>query len=74
MAVAKPRCSEITCFQYNEGKCELLNKRIKGDCPFNQTKQAVNEGRRKAHQKLVNEGRFDLIEIYERNDQRGEQW
>lgn len=75
MATARPRCNRVDCFQNRCGRaCELLRTYPRQPCPFYQTQEQVEEGRRKAHQKLVNKGRYDLIECYEYNPYRRGMW
>ena len=59
------------CFQSLGVHCKLLTKQIEAaDCPFYKTQEEVDSGRKQAHKKLKESGRFDLIEKYEYNKKR----
>ena len=71
----KPKCYKIDCFQNKVGaRCELLTDSPSQPCPFYKTEEQNEKDKEKAHQRLVAEGRTDLIEEYEHNPQRRGQW
>ena len=71
----KPKCTMADCFQNKCGVfCELLTENPSYPCPFYKTNAEVEIGRMEAHRKLVDAGRFDLIDQYEYNPQRRGQW
>ncbi len=68
---AKPKCYKIDCFQNKCGaRCELLTAQPSQPCPFYKTDKQNDLDRLKAHQRLMDENRLDLIEQYEYNPQR----
>ena len=76
MASSRPRCEQIDCFQNKCGaRCELLDDQPSTQpCPFFKTKAEAEEGRLKAHKRLVELGMTDLITKYEYNPLRRGQW
>lgn len=51
--------------------CRLLSSQIdKPECPFYKTDETMKKDREKAHQHLLDIGRYDLIEKYEYNKAR----
>lgn len=59
------------CFARTLGHCAVLSRGYaNGDCPFYQTREEVEEGRRKAHERLEELNRHDLINKLERNPTR----
>ena len=76
MAVSKPKCKNASCYQNKCGViCELLREQIDtAQCPFFQTDKQISEGRQAAHDRLVQMGRWDLIEKYEYNPGRKGMW
>ena len=70
------KCDRNKCFQNICGVgCELLNEPITDrECPFFKTDDEVDEGRRKAHKRLIDIGRKDLIDEYEYNAYRRGMW
>lgn len=71
----KPICYKDDCFQNKCGAaCELLTEYPSHPCPFYKTYEQVETDRMKAHKKLIDEGRFDLVRKYEYNPYRGGQW
>lgn len=75
MATARPRCNKMDCFMNKCGtRCELLTDYPSQPCPFFKTDAEVEKGRQEAHQKLVKEGKYDLIQMYEYNPYRRGQW
>ena len=69
MANAKPRCNEMNCFANKCGvRCELLTAPPSVyPCPFFKTDTQLEIDRQKAHKKLADEGKYDLIKKYEYN-------
>lgn len=75
MSKPKPKCSEISCFQNKcASYCDLLTENPGWPCPFYKTEEEAERGRLEAHKKLVDMGRFDLINQFEYNPQRRGQW
>lgn len=75
MGVVKPICYKEDCFQNKCGRtCDLLTGYPSLPCPFYKTQEEVDIGRQKAHKKLADAGRFDLIQKFEYNPQRRGQW
>lgn len=73
--VAKPRCNRADCFQNKLGVvCDLLMEHAGNPCPFYKTIPEAEVGKIEAHRRLVDLGRFDLIEKYEHNKYRKGQW
>ena len=71
----KPKCNRIDCFQNKCGaRCELLNDYPSQPCPFFKTVEQCDNDRLKAHKKLMEEGKVDLVQKYEYNPQRRGQW
>lgn len=66
------RCKRYDCFQNLCGNsCKILNNGYKDDkCPFYKTDEQAEKDRQAAHQRLVDLGRYDLIEQYEYNSLR----
>ena len=59
------------CFMNMGGYCKLLTGRVNSqECPFYNTQEQVDDERMKAHQRLVELGRGDLIEKFEYNSNR----
>ena len=69
-------CERMKCCQNVCGVgCVLLSEPIiDRDCPFFKTDDQMEEGRKKAHQHLIDIGRKDLIEQYEYNPYRRGAW
>lgn len=76
MTMAKNDCYRSNCFQNYCGlKCQLLTEAITDrDCPFFKTHLEMETERKKAHVKLVEKGRDDLIAQYEYNPFRVGYW
>lgn len=72
MYLAKCPYKHHDCFQYDGlSKCKLLTKQPTGpECPFYKTEDQVRAGRLKAHDRLEDQGRYDLIEKFEHNPSR----
>ena len=61
-----PQCRELSCFANREGFCEALSDTDFGmrRCPFYKTVEDAISDQLDALQRLVDMGRFDLIEKY----------
>ena len=59
-------CMELSCFANKHGICDALCSTDFGmrRCPFFKTEEELAEGQLDALQRLVDRGRFDLIEKY----------
>ena len=62
-------CSETDCFAYKEGRCICLDTSDFGRrrCPFFKTLETLEAERKAVIDKLIREGRQDLLEQYYRN-------
>lgn len=70
-SLLKCREKKTDCFGNNgSNRCMVVCKKVEGKCPFYQTKEQVEAGRQKAHRRLVDLGRDDLIEKFEHNSLR----
>ena len=68
---AKLKCDRIDCFQNKCGaRCELLSAYPSQPCPFYKTDKQADADRVKAHQRLIDIDRPDLIQKYEYNKDR----
>ena len=67
-----PKCTKGDCFQNKCGvRCQLLKEHSGSmTCPFYKTYEQVEIERQETHKKLVDMGRYDLIEKYEYNPGR----
>lgn len=75
MSNVKPICNNVNCFQNKTGRyCELLTDIPSQPCPFFKTQEKADIDRQEAHKKLADEGKWDLIQMYEYNPQRRGQW
>lgn len=62
-----PCCSFYTCFAYQHGRCTVLNNNDfhGGLCPFYKRRKQAAQDRQDAFDKLLINGRLDLINRYE---------
>lgn len=66
-----PRCTHAPgCFACSDGRCRILKSTSFGDkpCPFYKTQEQADSENARAMERLVAEGRYDLIEKYYRED------
>lgn len=69
------KCPQSDCFQNRCGvRCDLLTGYPSYPCAFYKTEEQVERERIQAHNKLLKEGRVDLIQKYEYNPQRRNLW
>ncbi len=61
-----PACGEAECFACREGKCCILTDSNFGDrpCPFRKTWDQVVREQKTGLEKLILNGRYDLIQKY----------
>lgn len=67
MSKSFPRCNHKPgCFAYKDGICRILKDTDFGDraCPFFKTQEQADEDNRRTRERLIAEGRSDLIEKY----------
>lgn len=67
MSKINPRCTHTPgCFACTNGSCRILKDTNFGDkaCPFYKTQEQAEADNRRARERLVAEGRYDLIEKY----------
>ena len=71
--IRMPRCNKTECFG-NDGvkRCIILTDTTRPDlpCPFFKTGDQYEEDKARAHDRLIMNGRFDLIKKFENNPQR----
>lgn len=62
-----PRCNHAPgCFANKDGYCRILKSSNFGDkaCPFYKTQEQGDAEKARAMERLIEEGRHDLIELY----------
>lgn len=67
------KCNHLNddCFRASGSRCALLVQPIdKSECPFYKTYEQNKEDCMKAHQRLIDIGRIDLVQKYEYNPKR----
>lgn len=68
-------CTETECFANKCGVfCDILTEYVKHPCPFYKTREQNEEDQIAAHNRLLKLGRKDLINKFEYNAQRGDEW